>query len=166
MKRISFFLIALIVLISCFTATAQDNYLERGFRGLVDIGVQAGFGDAKDNYLIQSSFTGGYQINRMLFVGGGIAPSLALYDYGDVETGFVMPIYGALRCDFIDARISPFAEARGGYYITDKSDANGGYAYIGAGCRFNRFSLSAGYSLYIRDGFTGHFTGVKFGFEF
>lgn len=170
MKKFRFILLTFVICAFCSSsAMAGDDFLERGFRGMIDLGGQYGFGDAKDNYFIQSSFTGGYQINHMLFVGSGVAPSLSLFDNkwrDEVELGFVMPIYASIRCDFVNSTISPFLETRGGYFITDDSDSHGGYVYAGTGCRFNKFSLSAGYSLYIQDGWTGHFAGLKFGFEF
>ena len=156
-------------LINSFSASAQEHFLQRGFRGFAELSAQTGFDDAEDFYLAQAGFTGGYQINRMFFVGGGVAPSLSMFDNkwtDKVDTGFLMPIYGAFRADFIDNTISPFAEIRGGYYITDNSDDHGGYFYTGAGCRFKNFSVSAGYSLYARDHFAGSFFGVKGAFEF
>ncbi len=170
MKKFVFTVMTLaFALLSTMSVNAQENFLKRGFRGFGELSAQTGFDDAKDEYLLQGSFTGGYQINRMFFVGGGVAPSLSMYDNDwtdEIDTGFVMPIYGAFRADFIDNTISPFAEIRGGYYITNDYDAHGGYFYTGAGCRFNHFSVSAGYSLYLDDHFNGSFAGVKAGFEF
>ena len=123
MKKFVFTVMTLaFALLSTMSVNAQENFLKRGFRGFGELSAQTGFDDAKDEYLLQGSFTGGYQINRMFFVGGGVAPSLSMYDNDwtdEIDTGFVMPIYGAFRADFIDNTISPFAEIRGGYYITN-----------------------------------------------
>ena len=170
MKKYVFTVLTLaFALLSTMSVNAQENFLKRGFRGFAELSESTGFSDAEDEYLLQAGFTGGYQINRMFFVGGGVAPSLYLYDNDwadEIVTGFVMPIYGAVRADFIDNTISPFAEIRGGYYITDHSDSHGGYFYTGGGCRFKRFSVSAGYSLYAHDHYTGSFATVKAAFEF
>lgn len=157
----------------------SEDYLKRGFRGLLDLSIHAGFGDAEDNMLLMSSFTAGYQINRFLFVGGGCSPTLTLYDneyYDEVETGFILPIYGAIRFDFVNAKVSPFLDSRVGYSVTD--DCRGLYTYIGAGCRIKKLSLSAGYT-YQRKELSGDyygyhydehidfgFAGVRIGFEF
>lgn len=170
MKKFVFTVMTLaFALLSTMSVNAQENFLKRGFRGFAELSESTGFSDAEDEYLLQAGFTGGYQINRMFFVGGGVAPSLYLYDNDwtdEIDTGFVMPIYGAFRADFIDNTISPFAEIRGGYYITDDYDSHGGYFYTGGGCRFKRFSVSAGYSLYAHDHYTGSFATVKAAFEF
>ena len=147
-----------------------DDYLQRGFRGLLDLGAHFGFADAFDNYQISVAFTGGYQINRMLFVGAGIAPTLNLYDdeyYDEVETSFLLPIYSAIRLDFINKKVTPFLDGRIGYYLnTEDMDYNGLYAYLGAGVRIKKISLGAGYDLYSNDNATGSFATLRFGIEF
>lgn len=146
-----------------------DDYLQRGFRGLVDFGGHFGFGDAKDCYQVSGAFTGGYQINRMIFVGGGIAPTAHLYKdyYDDLKAQFILPIYTAGRFDFINNKITPFAEARIGYYInTDYTDASDLYMYYGAGVRLNKLSLSAGYTYYGNGDYPIGFIGLRVGFEF
>lgn len=147
-----------------------ENYLERGFRGLIDLGAHFGFGDAEDNYQISAAFTGGYQINRMLFVGGGVAPTLNLFDneyYDEVETSFLLPIYTAVRLDFINKKVTPFFDGRIGYYLnTEDMDYNGLYAYVGVGVRLKKISLGTGYDLYSNDNSTVGFATLRFGFEF
>ena len=102
----------------------------------------------------------GYQVNRMLFVGGGIAPGIAVgdnryyYDYDyyyddyyyrpAYNTHFIMPVYAAVRCDFMNARVSPFVDVRGGYTVTNF--CRGGYANFNLGCRISHFNLSVGYT--------------------
>lgn len=157
----------------------SEDYLKRGFRGFVDLGIHGGFGDAEDNLLLMSSFTAGYQINRFLFVGAGCSPTLTLYDneyYDEVETGFILPIYGAIRFDFVNAKVSPFLDSRVGYSVTD--DCRGLYTYIGVGCRIKKLSLSAGYTYqqkelsgdyygyYYDDHLDFGFAGLRIGFEF
>lgn len=147
-----------------------DDYLQRGFRGLLDLGAHFGFGDAEDSYQVSAAFTGGYQINRMLFVGAGIAPTLNLFDneyYDEIETTFLLPIYSAIRLDFINKKVTPFIDGRIGYYLnTDDMDLNGLYAYAGAGVRLKKISLGAGYEIYNNDYATGSFATLRFGLEF
>ena len=148
----------------------EGDYIERGFRGIIDLSSHYGVGDAEDNYLLTASFTPGYQITHFLFVGCGAAPTLALYDnkYRDeVETAFILPVYGAIRFDFINAKVSPFLDIRSGYSITN--DCKGFYGYAGAGCRIFRWSLSAGYTYQKNESSrVDHFDfiGIRAGFEF
>ena len=147
----------------------EGDYLERGFRGLIDLGAHFGFDNAEDIYQISAAFTGGYQINRMLFVGAGVAPTLNLWEeYDDeVETEFWLPIYSAIRLDFINKKVTPFIDGRIGYFLnTEEMDHSGLYAYAGAGVRLNKISLSAGYSLYSLDDESASFATLRFGFEF
>ena len=125
----------------------SENYLKPGFRGFADLGIHGGFGDAEDNLLLMSSFTAGYQVNRFFFIGAGCAPTLTLYDneyFNEFETGFLLPIYGAIRFDFVNAKVSPFLDTRVGYSVTD--DCRGLYTFIGVGCRIKKLSLAAGYT--------------------
>lgn len=158
-----------------YTEDEPENYLKRGFRGLVDLGAHVGFGDGEDNYQISAAFTGGYQINRMLFVGAGVAPTLNLFEYEtyyqkedtEIATSFLLPIYSAIRLDFINKKVTPFLDGRIGYFINTKDvDYSGLYAYLGVGVRLKKISLSAGYDIYSNDNATPGFATVRFGFEF
>lgn len=146
------------------------DYLERGFRGIIDLSSHYGVGDAEDNYLLTASFTPGYQITHFLFVGAGVAPTLVLFDnkyYDEVETSFILPIYGAIRFDFINARVSPFLDLRSGYSVTN--DCKGFYGYAGVGCRIFKWSLSAGYTYQKNESSrVDHFDfiGIRAGLEF
>lgn len=147
----------------------SEDYLERGFRGLIDLGAHFGFDNAEDIYQISAAFTGGYQINRMLFVGAGVAPTLNLWEaYDDeVETEFWLPIYSAIRLDFINKKVTPFIDGRIGYFLnTEDMDYSGLYVYAGAGVRLKKISLSTGYSLYSLDDESASFATLRFGFEF
>lgn len=140
----------------------SEDYLKSGFRGFIDLGTHGGFGDAEDNLLLMSSFTAGYQVNRFFFIGAGCAPTLTLYDneyYDEFETGFLLPIYGAIRFDFVNAKVSPFLDTRVGYSVTD--DCRGLYTYIGVGCRIKKLSLAAGYT-YQRKELSGDYYGYYY----
>lgn len=168
------------------TETASGYYLDRGFRGIVDFGTHIGFGvDAEDKYQISAAFTGGYQFNHFLFVGAGVAPTVEFsnhiyygwyYDYydkdNDFQTSVLIPIYGAVRFDFINKKATPFVDLRLGYFVNTKDTELGGlYFYGGIGARIRRFSVSAGCDLYRYNYFNdcyenAVFATVRFGFEF
>lgn len=209
MKRLALSLIILLVSAATFvglaTEPADGYYLDRGFRGIVDFGAHIGFSDAEDNYQISGAFTGGYQINHFLFVGGGIAPTVNIYHidwdhnwydgdwydddlYDDLtddkktEASVWLPIYAAVRFDFINKKVTPFVDTRLGYFINTKdTDAGGLYFYGGVGARIKRFSVSAGLDLYrmsdaglyrvlhsrkYRDSANLLYATLRFGFEF
>ena len=138
------------------------DYLKKGLRMFIEFGADVVVSDYYNDYSGNTSmpFTIGYQVNRMLFVGGGIAPGIAIgdnyyyYDYDyyyddyyyrpAYNARFLMPIYAAVRCDFLNSRISPFIDVRGGYTVTDF--CRGGYANFNLGCRISHFNLSIGYT--------------------
>ena len=164
----------------------REDYLQRGFRGIADLGIHFGLVNDLDNAQFSAAVTLGYQVNRFLFIGAGIAPALWVYDWNyreydrywgwdydyyydrDYKTAFVLPIYGALRFDFINAKVSPFLDLRGGYSVTDQ--CRGAYAYVGAGARIKRCSISAGWTYQgFEKGFYGEnmgLFGIRVGFEF
>lgn len=148
----------------------SDEYLEPGFRGLVDIGANYGFGDAEDNYQVSLAFTGGYQINKLLFVGAGVAPTLNLFDNkwkDEVDASFVIPVFTAVRLDFLNKKVSPFINARIGYSInTEDTDLSCMYYYAGAGVRLKKISLGVGVDIYSKDSNTTTYGAFRFGFEF
>ncbi len=161
-----------------FYRLPSDNYLKKGFRGFIDLGADLGVRDAVDDYyMLSASFTGGYQFNRFLFVGVGIAPTIGItddnywdwyWDYYDKHhnrnTGFILPIYANVRFDFVNAKVSPFIDTRVGYSVTDY--CRGAYVYVGAGCRIKHCNLGVGYTYQDNDGFDMGFASFKVGFEF
>ncbi len=165
----------------------REDYLKRGFRGIADLGIHVGYEDDEDNVHFSGAMTVGYQATHFLFIGAGAAPTLWVwdwednyyYDWGDMrwrrdhdhssKTAFVLPIYGALRFDFINAKVSPFLDVRAGYSVTD--DCRGAYVYLGAGARIRRFSISAGWTYQdwdsgLREGYDMWLFGIRAGFEF
>lgn len=182
MKKVFVALFALILSMLAFNAMALggDGRLNRGFRGFVNVTTNFGIGShTRDNYQLQSGFTGGYQINQYLFVGGGLDPTLNLnaYHNDDVDAKFVLPLFSAIRFDVLDKQFTPFVEGRLGYYVdTDDSDRSDLYFYAGTGMRLSRVSLSLGYTYYGQGGNyyrahsgkweAGSYIGLKFAFEF
>ena len=167
-------LMAMLLAMLALTATSQNNddYLQRGVRCIADVNAHIGFGDAKDIYLFGVSITPGYQLNRFLFVGGGIAPTLVYYthkkedSYSKEEkaTELASPLFGAIRFDMVNAKVSPFVEGRVGISLI--SDVSGGYFYAGAGCRIKRVSISAGYTCVNYRDDKYQFVGLRAGYEF
>ena len=112
--------------------------LKKGFHAIIEAGYSIGAGDyQEDRPLLTLSL--GYQFNPYIYLGAGVGGAYFL----DSEV-FAIPIFANFRVNFINNRISPFVDVKGGY---SPADAKGGYASIGAGCRFNKFSLSLGYEL-------------------
>ena len=138
-------------------ADNTESYLKRGFRGIPDLSIHAGLNDGS-NIMFMASYTAGYQINRLIFLGGGIAPAY------DLDYEFILPIYSAIRFDFANSQISPFLDARLGYAID-----SGAYTYIGGGCRIKKLSLSGGYSFIQTDDYWYGdlaYLGLRVGYEF
>ena len=182
MKKVFVVLFAMLLSMPAFNALAlgDDGQLDRGFRGFVNVTTNFGIGShTRDNYQLQCGFTGGYQINSRLFVGGGIDPTLNLnaYHNDDVDAKFLLPVFSAIRFDVLDKQFTPFVEGRVGYYVdTDITDRSDLYFYAGTGVRMSRASLSVGYTYYGQEGNfydgredkweAGSYVGLKFAFEF
>ena len=134
----------------------------KGYKGFVDF---AYIGDVSD------------------FVGGGVA--LNYYTDADLVAA---PIYANFRANFINKRVTPFADVKTGYAV---GDIEGAYASIGVGVRFSlkgkkalnlalmynfqdyEISTDYGYSsggYYYHSSYDDtwelHGVGVRFGFEF
>lgn len=178
MKKVRI-IIFLGALLFSFTANAQSNMnkpveenenekvevptgLKKGFRAILEAGFSTGTGnDREDRPVINASL--GYQFNPYIYVGGGVGGA-----YFIDEEVFAIPIFANFRADFINNRISPFVDVKGGY---SPADLKGGYASVSGGCRFNRFSVSMGYELFLEEDddwgttdYWGYF--AKIGFEF
>lgn len=102
----------------------------RGYNGFIESGFT--FGDETCFDII--STVHGYQFNNYLFLGGG----MALHDYGggigDYDDNyFAVPIFFNFRANFLNKKVTPFADARLGYTY---GDIEGAYGSIGIGIRF------------------------------
>lgn len=154
----------------------------KGYKGFVDL---ACIGDVSDYDAskIELSTSHGYQFNNYFFVGGGVA----LNYYADADL-VAAPIYANFRANFINKRITPFADVKTGYSV---GDIEGAYASIGVGVRFSlkgkkalNLALVYNYQEYSTDSdysysYGGHYyhsswdetwdlqgIGARFGFEF
>ena len=132
---------------------------------------------------IELSTTHGYQFNNYFFVGGGVA-----FNYYTDADLYAAPIYANFRANFINKKVTPFADVKAGYAV---GDIEGAYASIGVGVRFSlkgkkALNLALMYNFQDYDATTdysysygGHYyhnswndtwelhgVGARFGFEF
>ena len=154
----------------------------KGYKGFVDFGY---IGDVSDYNAskVELSTSHGYQFNNYFFVGGGAA----LDYYTDADL-FAIPIFANFKANFINKKVTPFADVKAGYSV---GDVEGVYATVGLGVRFSlkgkkainltllynyqQFDTTEDYS-YSYGNYYGHSTwdttydlegiGFKFGFEF
>ena len=154
----------------------------KGYKGFVDF---AYIGDVSDYNAskIELSTTHGYQFNNYFFVGGGVA-----FNYYTDADLYAAPIYANFRANFINKKVTPFADVKAGYAV---GDIEGAYASIGVGVRFSlkgkkALNLALMYNFQDYDATTdysysygGHYyhnswndtwelhgVGARFGFEF
>lgn len=165
MKKIKFLALAA-ALVVCATASAQFSNvkrtgssnsvsagLEKGYHAFIEAGYGVGTGDYGVDR-IELSTTHGYQINPYIFVGGGLGVNY--YHSPDLWS---MPIFANARVNFINSKISPFFDLKIGaaigltnnsessYSGEAKGSVSGFYFSPSIGCRFNKFTISAGYEL-------------------
>ena len=100
----------------------------KGYKGFVDAAYIEDVSDYNASK-VELSTTHGYQFNNYFFVGAGVA--LNYYTDADI---IAAPIYANFRANFINKRITPFADVKSGYSI---GDVEGVYASIGVGVRFS-----------------------------
>ena len=88
---------------------AQNNSLDKGYRGMADMGFTIGLGGDAGYNRFGFSSTHGYQVvPSYLFIGGGVET-----DYYRDGSGFAIPLYFDVRTN-IDVKVSPFVDIRVG----------------------------------------------------
>ncbi len=97
--------------------------------------------------------TANYQVNSHLSVGIGVDPTVLLV----TNESYLMPLYGRLKYNILERRISPVLFLDGGwsFSLTKKDEENfrtisyegGWYAKPSVGIQINKFTLSVGYQL-------------------
>lgn len=115
------------------------NGLHRKFRIIIEPAYVFGIEDSdyKEDR-VGGTVSAGYQFNPYIYLGGGAGG----YYYVDSKVAS-LPIFLNFRADFINARINPFVDVKGGY--SPLKDVEGAYASVSVGCRFrlgNTFALS------------------------
>ena len=142
MKKVFFIVCLFLGSISTF---AQRDL---GYRGFADVSV--GIGVTTDSkFMVGLSTVHGWQLTPNLFLGGGIAANdIAYKDYDESNDAIVVPLFGAVRCDFGKGSFTPFAEVRSGY---DFICGNGFYLNPSVGIHYAKkdnfgYNLSLGYA--------------------
>lgn len=127
----------LVLALSAMTISAQDT--KTGFRFGIETGV--GFGDYTS---VAFDFTPGAQINKYVYVGGGLGLDV-LTDGGELQIPIFAQAKGFLP---LQGAFKPYLDLRGGYAIGATEYApDGGLLNIGAGVEFrNHWNLSIGYA--------------------
>lgn len=116
------------------TAQRQNKYTKygkpslRGYKGFIESGFIFDLSDCNANHLNFSTIHG-YQFNNYLFLGGGVG----INNYTDADS-YSVPIFANFRVNFMDKRITPFADITSGY---SAGDVEGGFANMGLGVRFS-----------------------------
>lgn len=86
------------------------------------------------------STTHGMQLDNRFFIGAGLGLLSSEYAMSDC---FSIPFFSEFRVDFLNKRISPFLEVRGGYDLVINAES-GFYGGLSMGCRLKRISMSFG----------------------
>lgn len=100
----------------------------RGYKGFVDMGYVVDLSDNNANKL-EISTSHGYQFNNYFYVGGGVA-----VDYYTDADLISAPIFADFRANFINKKVTPFADIKTGYSF---GDVEGVYVTTGVGVRFS-----------------------------
>lgn len=154
-------------------SSSQDSFGRpslRGYKGFVEAGYILDLTDNNANR-IDISTTHGFQFNNYLFVGGGAA-----FNYYSDADAYSAPVFATFRANFINKKITPFADAKLGYSV---GDIEGAYATGGIGVRFTlarkmalNLKLEYVYQDYEYTSYGYDFSeslngvGLKLGFEF
>lgn len=140
-----------------YKAFYDVNYLFTIYPSDTDTGNSLGF-----------STSHGFQFNNYLYFGGGIGFNSF---FCDGTTRLVVPIFGELRCNFLNRRTTPFVCGRYGYGF---GNIHGSYDSLVLGMRLalkNNHSLTAGieYSAQLDISDNDYFQtniGFRLGYEF
>ncbi|WP_289621521.1 DUF481 domain-containing protein [Bacteroides congonensis] len=100
----------------------------KGYKGFVDFGYIADLSDYDANK-VEISTSHGYQFNNYFYLGGGVAADF----YTDADL-IAVPIFVDFRANFINKKVTPFADIKTGYSV---GDVEGAYVSTGIGVRFS-----------------------------
>lgn len=147
----------------------------KGYKGFVETGYIFDLSDCNANRF-ELSTTHGYQFNNYLFVGGGAGINF----YTDADL-YSVPLFASFRANFMNKKITPFADIKSGYTV---GDVEGAFVTVGLGVRFAlakkmalNLKLEYAYqeydyeyyyssSSYYYDNESINGIGIKLGFEF
>ena len=132
---------------------AYSYFPSKGYKGFVDLGFSIGinnddWNDWDDDGVVkfESSTSHGYLFNPYLFAGLGIGVNYYLGHldddryYNRNRNRVEVPIFAHVRSHFLDRKVSPFADAKLGYIVTEDE---GIYFAPSVGCRFAMSNRSA-----------------------
>lgn len=132
---------------------AAGNQQCRGFRAMADAGVAYAFSDSRGTWNFSASATAGYQLNRMLFVGGGVQPiyvhhsRISHFTDGYKPKGvFLMPVYAMARVEKRYEQVTPFVELKVGDNFIGKH-YKGVFMQASIGCRIKHVNIMASYAM-------------------
>ena len=131
------------------TYANHSSFPSKGYKGFIDLGFSFGINDDNwdyRNHKFEFSTSHGYLFNPHLFVGLGIGINYYVdnldndyYPYDD-DSRVEIPLFAHARAHLFDRKVTPFADAKLGYIVTDD---DGIYFSPSVGCRFARNSRSA-----------------------
>ena len=156
-----------------------------GYKGFIDLGFSFGtnddYWDYRDNKF-EIATSHGYLFSPRLFVGLGIGINYYVDHLNndryplDDDSRVEIPLFAHVRTHFLDRRVSPFADAKLGYIVTND---DGVYFSPSVGCRFAKnyrsaFWVSLGFSViryddsrsYSRRNYDREAINVRVGWDF
>lgn len=153
----------------------RNSQTLRGYKGFIEAGYSFG-----DDERLEFNTSHGYQFNNYIFVGAGAGLHFypdGVYSYDECT---IVPIFANFRANFINKKITPFADVKTGYSV---GDYEGFYGSVGIGARFTltgkmALSVMVSYSYqeyedYYYDYHYDYYDtwsteglGIKIGFEF
>ena len=123
----------------------ESEGLQRGYRGIAELGYQFGLGDYGMDRLKINMINGG-QISPYFFIGGGVG----LRYYFDADAALI-PVFVHARANVLDKKVSPYFALSIGYAFNASNDfeAVGLLVSPSSGVTFNvseRVALNVGLS--------------------
>lgn len=104
----------------------------KGYRGFIDVGYHFDILKevlASNMNRFEISTSHGYQVNNYFYVGGG-----AMLNYYTDADEFAVPVFANFRANFINKRVTPFADVKFGYTA---GDVEGVFSSLAIGVRFS-----------------------------
>lgn len=133
----------------CGTMSAQ---VFKGIKSHAELSIGSGAisdRQPEGGALLAASFTTGYQFNSKIFLGAGAEIERDMEDNDKTSMAFL----GHFRSHFLESRITPFFDMKGGYAIMDNQ---GWVAQPSVGCRFALRPANMGISVSV--GYKHHFS--------
>ncbi len=147
----------ILIILLCFPALVQAQGIEKGYRGMVDVGYCLYISQI-DPSTIELTTSHGYQFNPYIYLGAGTGfdftgscswGEVAGMAYHKRDSKVDIPLFFNARANFTKTKIIPFVDGRIGSYVNNDG---GIYATLTLGARYaigNGIGLSfaAGYQI-------------------